>query len=313
MDQAPELDLSRDKPPGFVDPVLRALGVAKTGRRAQRDELPGGVPQDASGGVICLPAPKGTLNKACIHTQRSFLTLPKEPVRKRAGEFTLSLEIVEKGRLKLWNEFIDRYHYLGYTPLPGAQIRYFVKDQDEILALLGFSAAAWKTEPRDSFIGWDARRRKQNLHLVANNSRFLVLPWVQSKNLASRILALAGKRLPSDWHDRYCYRPVLLESFVEKERFEGTCYKAANWIYVGDTQGRGKLDIRHEHKVPVKAVWVPKSEIDFIETCVSRPFRLKKHRINQESMSFLLHETTFYSFHTLQIRSARTLDTPPSL
>ena len=82
--------------------------------------------------------------------------------------------------------------------------------------------------------------RKQNLHLVVNNSRFLVLPWVQSKNLASRILSLAGKRLPSDWQDRYHYRPVLLETFVEKERFEGTCYKAANWIYVGDTQGQGK-------------------------------------------------------------------------
>ena len=207
-------------------------------------------------GLISLPAPKGTLNKACIHTQRSFLTLPKGPICKKAGEFALALEVVEKGRLKLWNEFIDRYHYLGYNPLPGAQLRYFVKDQDEILALLGFSAAAWKTAPRDTFIGWDAQRRKQNLHLVVNNSRFLVLPWVQSKNLASRILAFAGKRLPSDWQARYHYQPVLLETFVEKERFEGTCYKAANWIYVGDTQGRGKLDIRHEHKVPVKAVWV---------------------------------------------------------
>src|SRR4030042_2465658 len=90
-------------------------------------------------GLIPLPAPKGTLNKARIHTQRSFLTLPKGPIHKKAGEFDLSLEVVEKGRLKLWNEFIDRYHYLGYSPLPGAQIRYFVKDQDEILALWGFS------------------------------------------------------------------------------------------------------------------------------------------------------------------------------
>jgi hypothetical protein len=207
-------------------------------------------------GLICLPPAKGTLNTARIHTRRSLLTLPKEPICKKAGEFVLSLKVVERGRLKLWNEFIDRYHYLGYNPLPGAQIRYFVRGQDEILALLGFSAAAWKTAPRDSFIGWDAQRRKQNLHLVVNNSRFLVLPWVQCKNLASRILSLAGKRLPSDWQARYHYRPVLLETFVEKERFEGTCYKAANWIYVGDTQGRGKLDIRHEHKVPVKAVWV---------------------------------------------------------
>jgi hypothetical protein len=207
-------------------------------------------------GLIALPAPKRTLNKARIHTQRSFLTLPKPSIRKKAREYALYLEVVQRQGLKLWNEFIDRYHYLGYSPLPGAQIRYFVKDQDEILALLGFSAAAWKTAPRDTFIGWDAHTRKENLHRVVNNSRFLVLPWVQSKNLASRILALAAKRLRTDWQTRYHYRPVLLETFVEKKRFEGTCYKAANWIYVGDTQGRGKLDVRHEHKESVKAVFV---------------------------------------------------------
>mgnify|MGYP000464291937 CR=1 FL=1 len=207
-------------------------------------------------GLILLPVPRGILNKAHIHTQRSFLTLPKPAIRKKARECRLRLEVVERPGLKLWNEFIDRYHYLGYTTLPGAQLRYFVKDDDEILALLGFSAAAWKTAPRDSFVGWDSDRRRQNLHLVVNNSRFLVLPWVQSRNLASRILSLAGKKLPYDWEARYHYRPVLLETFVDKERFEGTCYKAANWIYVGDTRGRGKLDIHHEHKEPVKAVFV---------------------------------------------------------
>jgi hypothetical protein len=207
-------------------------------------------------GLILLPAPKGILNKAHVHSQRSFLTLPKPAIRKKARECRLRLEVVERPGLKLWNEFIDRYHYLGYTTLPGAQLRYFVKDEDEILALLGFSAAAWKTAPRDSFVGWDSDRRKHNLHLVVNNSRFLVLPWVQSRNLASRILSLAGKKLPYDWEARYHYRPVLLETFVEKERFEGTCYRAANWIYVGDTRGRGKLDIHHEHKEPVKAVFV---------------------------------------------------------
>ena len=206
--------------------------------------------------LIRLPQTQRPHNKACIHTQRSFLTLPKPAIRKKAREYALWLEVVQRQGLKLWNEFIDRYHYLGYSPLPGAQIRYFVKDQDEPLALLGFSAAAWKTSPRDTFIGWDPQRRRENLHRVVNNSRFLVLPWVQSKNLASRILSLAAKRLPTDWQARYHYRPVLLETFVEKERFEGTCYKAANWIYLGDTQGRGKLDVHHEHKEPIKTVWV---------------------------------------------------------
>jgi hypothetical protein len=98
--------------------------------------------------------------------------------------------------------------------------------------------------------------RKRNLHLIVNNARFLILPSVKSKNLASRILSMAAKRIASDWRIRYGYAPVLLETFVEKERFTGTCYKAANWLCVGDTKGRGKLDVRHEHKVPVKSVWL---------------------------------------------------------
>jgi hypothetical protein len=207
-------------------------------------------------GLIRLPAPKRKLNKATKHAQRSLLTLPRDPIQKKAGEFDLRLELVEGRAAKLWNEFIDRYHYLGYSPLCGAQLRYFVRDNDQILALLSFSAAAWKTAPRDAFIGWDAKSRKKHLHLIVNNSRFLVLPWVQSKNLASRILALAARALPGDWQQRYGYRPVLLESFVEKQRFAGTCYKAANWMHVGDTRGRGKLDVHNECKLPVKAIWL---------------------------------------------------------
>ncbi len=158
--------------------------------------------------------------------------------------------------LRLWNEYIDRYHYLGYQPLPGAQLRYFAHAQDGLLALMGFGAAAWKTAPRDTFIGWTAHQRETRLHLIVNNARFLILPWVRSKNLASKLLGLAARRLPADWHSRYGYRPVLLETFVEKQRFTGTCYRAANWSCLGDTQGRSKLDTAHAHAVPVKSVWV---------------------------------------------------------
>ena len=128
----------------------------------------------------------------------------------------------------MWNEYIDRYHYLGHTPLPGAQLRYFARWEDRILALLGFGAPAWKTAPRDRFIGWRPSERERNLQLIVNNARFLILPWVQSKNLASKLLALASRQLPQDWQDRYAYRPVLLETFVETQRFTGACYKAAN-------------------------------------------------------------------------------------
>ena len=173
----------------------------------------------------------------------------------------LTLDIVDRTTSALWNAYIDRYHYLGYTPLPGAQLRYFVKADDEILALLGFAAAAWKCAPRDDYIGWDATTRKKNLHLVVNNARFLIL--VRTKNLASRILSMAAKRIVTDWRIRYGFEPVLLETFVDTERFTGTCYKASNWHCVGTTQGRGKLDTHHEHKLPVKSVWLYPLDKDF--------------------------------------------------
>jgi hypothetical protein len=207
-------------------------------------------------GIIMLPPTQRPFNRARKHTQRSLLTLPRAPIEKKAGDFALHCEVATAGEVRLWNEFIDRYHYLGYTSLAGAQIRYFVKERDAILALVSFSAAAWKTAPRDRFIGWDASTRKKNLPLVVNNSRFLVLPWVRSKNLASRILARVCAQLADDWQRRYGYRPVLAETFVDKERFAGTCYKAANWLYVGETRGRGKMDRYNACAQPVKTVWL---------------------------------------------------------
>jgi len=168
----------------------------------------------------------------------------------------LQLQMVNKTNSFLWNEYIERYHYLGYTPLPGAQLRYFITANGQILALTGFGAAAWQTSPRDKFIGWDHEQRKRNLHLIVNNARFLILPWVQSKNLASKILALNARQLPYDWEDKYNIRPVLMESFVEKNRFAGTCYKAANWCNVGQTKGRGKLGPPGKISVPIKDVWL---------------------------------------------------------
>lgn len=148
--------------------------------------------------------------------------------------FPLELHrVVSKKDSYFWNELIDRYHYLGYTPLPGAQIRYLVCSPSGCLGALGFSAAAWKVKPRDAWIGWSGTQREKNLHLIVNNSRFLILPWVQVKNLAYKILSLCARRLPEDWEIIYGYRPVLLETFVEKDRFTGACYRAANWVFVG--------------------------------------------------------------------------------
>lgn len=207
-------------------------------------------------GLIQLPPRKGHHNKPRKHVPRTLPALPQEPVHKKAGAFDLEMELVDKSWSALWNEYIDRYHYLKYTPLPGAQLRYFVRSEGQVLALLGFGASAWKTAPRDSYIGWTHEQRKKNLHLVVNNARFLILPWIHSRNLGSRILSMVSKRIGSDWFSRYRYRPVLLETFVQKDRFVGTCYKTSNWVCVGDTQGRGKLDRHNECKEPVKSVWV---------------------------------------------------------
>jgi len=159
---------------------------------------------------------------------------------------------------RIWRSYIERYHYIGYKPLPGAQISYIVRSgrDGEAVAALGFGAAAWKTAPRDSFIGWSKEQRVRNLPLVVNNARFLILPWIRIKNLASHILGECERRIGDDWEERYSMRPVLLETFCEIPRFLGTCYKAANWICVGQTKGRGKLDRYNKHELPVKDIWL---------------------------------------------------------
>jgi len=156
---------------------------------------------------------------------------------------------------RLWNKFIHRYHYLGYQPPSGVQLRYWVYAGDRLVALISFGAA-WMCAPRDQFIGWNHEQRQQNLHRVANNARFLILPWANSKNLASKILGLTARQLPQDWRHRYGYRHVGLETFVEQARFTGVCYRAANWNHVGQTKGRGNLGPSDKISVPIKDVWL---------------------------------------------------------
>ena len=158
----------------------------------------------------------------------------------------------------LWNQYIARYHYLGYKRLVGSQIRYAVLARDYTpLAMLGFSTAAWKIKPRDSFIGWSDEQRKANLHLVIDNTRFLILPWASHlPNLGSHILKCARQQLPGHWNSRYGFEPVLIETFVETERFRGTVYKASGWIKVGKTQGRGRYDRYNKANLPKKDIWL---------------------------------------------------------
>ena len=157
----------------------------------------------------------------------------------------LDLRTVVRGSRegKLWNEFVARHHYLGYKTLVGAQMRYAVHDRDgSPLAMLGFSTAAWTLAPRDRYIGWTPPLREKNLHLVVDNPRFLILPWITIPNLGSHLLAIFRRQLPVDWAGRYNTRPVLIETFVETPRHTGAVYRASGWIHVGTTQGRGRYD-----------------------------------------------------------------------
>jgi hypothetical protein len=162
--------------------------------------------------------------------------------------------------------YLCAHHYLGYSGSVGQNVGYLVRDvRGRDLACVLFGAAAWKTKPRDGFIGWTQAQRKERLPFVANNSRFLVLPWVRVPHLASHILGRIGRRLASDWQAKYGQPLYLVETFVERGRFRGTCYKAANWIWVGETQGRSRQDRHHRLEVPVKDIYVFPLAEDFRE------------------------------------------------
>jgi hypothetical protein len=163
------------------------------------------------------------------------------------GEYLpVQLQLLDSsGDRRLFRQYIQRYHYLGYKVPYGAQLRYFVRSLQPpcpLLACLLFTSAAWKMAPRDTCIGWSQAARQANLPLVVNNSRFLILPWVRVPNLASHILSLAARQIPGQWWAAYRAQPVLLETLVDGTRYHGGCYRAANWTEVGLTQGRGRMD-----------------------------------------------------------------------
>lgn len=214
----------------------------------------------SAAGLVSLPAvresgPRGP--RVVLPTENG---VEQEPVSGSVGELVpLTLTVVRSGpESSLWNELIDRYHYLGYRVPVGANLRYLVRSGSakQVLACLLWSSPAWKMAARDSWIGWTNEERARNLQLVVNNSRFLILPWVRVRYLASAVLSLCTRQLPADWQQLYGYRPRLLETVVDAQ-FRGTSYRAANWIYLGETRGRGRMDQYHEaHGRSVKQIYV---------------------------------------------------------
>lgn len=189
----------------------------------------------------------------------------KEPIDNKIKElYPIEIKLVESVEpdydscdLRLFKYFISSYHYLGWSGTVGENLKYLFFDRyQRPLGCMMFGAAAWKVQPRDNYIGWKPEIRASNLLYIANNNRYLLLPWVKVEHLASHILGKICRRLNQDWMKKYKHEIYLLETFVETEKFAGTCYKAANWINVGKTQGRGKLDVKGEYALPIKSIWL---------------------------------------------------------
>ena len=191
--------------------------------------------------IITLPA-KDT-SKVRSQKEIIFTQLTEEPSSIDGtldALMPLSLQVVtEKEEAKLWNEFVERYHYLGYKRPFGPHLRYFILDKDgRKLGCFLFSNATRSLVCRDQMIGWDTKTREKHLQFIINNNRFLIFPWVNVKCLASKALSLVTKQIAKDWDEHYNYQPVLLETFVDPEKYKGTCYLAANWQHIGKSQGR---------------------------------------------------------------------------
>lgn len=210
-------------------------------------------------GYIKLPPSANPISNRCFSRYVEPVLHGKEPVGGPLKQLQpVNLKLIERGEdLKLFKYFISAYHYLGWSGTVGENLKYLFFDKyQRPLGCMMFGAAAWKIMPRDSYIGWEAEVRKRNLLYIANNNRYLLLPWVRVDHLASHVLGKICKRINQDWLNKYNHPLYLLETFVCKERFKGTCYNAANWIYVGDTKGRGKLDVKNEYPEAIKTIWL---------------------------------------------------------
>lgn len=208
-------------------------------------------------GFIKLPPrlrPKNNLKQKSFNQVPLFL---KEHLSGLAGDYAdPQIQIVSPEHSYLWEYLIHHYHYLGLPKLVGEHLRHIVFINGRVIACLAWASAAWKVKDRDQFIGWQEPTKRKNLHLIANNTRFLILPWVNVKYLASKILSLSVGRLSEDWEQTYAHPVYLAETFVDVARFKGTCYRAANWIEIGRTKGSAKKGNDYRYHGHPKAVYL---------------------------------------------------------
>lgn len=183
---------------------------------------------------------------------------------KLADVSPVRLEIVEgRDQVKLWNEYLDRYHYLGYSKPFGCTLRYLILSEKGLLGCILIAGASRAVKARDEWIGWSRQRRQQNLPWVINNTRFLIFPWVEIRHLASHVLGQLACRVREDWQTRWGYEPLLLETFVDPAHYSGTCYRAAGWIELGRTTGMGLAREGKNYTSTPKSIYVKALSKDF--------------------------------------------------
>ena len=217
-------------------------------------------------GELQLPAkqkrPKTERVRGAEHTQRT--AADEALVGKLEDVSPVRVELVEnRGQAKLWNEYVDRYHYLGYRKPFGCTGRYFVVGAPGLLGCVLVAGAAKAIKARDEWIGWNKQRRQENLPWVINNTRFLIFPWVEIRHLASHVLGQLVRGVGEDWQRRWGYRPELMETFVDPAKFSGTCYRAAGWTEVGQTTGKGLRRKGHAYTSTPKRIYVKPLSKDF--------------------------------------------------
>ena len=198
-----------------------------------------------SEGIITLPPPKSQNTRVCVKTNENdkLRWLLEMPLIE--NYFKPEIKMVKGTRDEIvWNKLVRMFHYQGYSVIVGNSIKYIAYFNKVPVACIGWGSAAWSVDVRDKWLnekfGWNRQDVLANLPLIINNVRYLILPWVKVKNLASTILAMMEKLVKKDWNEYYNIEPILLETFVEKSKFRGTCYKAANWINIGSTKGNAK-------------------------------------------------------------------------
>ena len=211
-------------------------------------------------GLIRLPPSRRPGLNGLRNRRPPVAPVEKEPIRDTLRELRpLRVSVVTPGSAdaRLFLGLLAHEHYLGHRNTVGENLRYLVRDRHgRVVACALFGSAAWKCADRDAFLGWDRATRERNLQRLTNNTRFLIPAWVQVPHLASHVLGLIVRRIRADWHAKYGHPVHALETFVDRSRFKGTCYRAANWLRLGETQGRTRNDRAHRIQAPVKDVYL---------------------------------------------------------